>query len=162
VGWWGTTWASRGTEAHRRDGGDRYDRVVEQGVLVHNPSTVRVQEEIGAFHTGNANWLLIQTGGTAANNWLQPFFATPAGIKMLEGFLLAAGLGTGAAIVEVSVVLDLRGTTIPAVGGTDPNGGFRVIEAIPAFKIIAHGDDPGEPTRVALALDAVKRYLGVP
>ena len=84
---------------------------------------VGVQEEIGAFHTGKANWSLSRVNGVMANNWLQPFAATPAGIQQLEKFLLDAGLGSGAAVVEVSVVVDIRGTTIPTVGGTDPNGG---------------------------------------
>jgi hypothetical protein len=141
---------------------DHCYRVGPLGILVHNTSIDWVLEEIGAFHTGTANWLLIQTGGTGANNWLQPFDATPAGIQMLERFLLAAGLGTGAAIVQVSVVVDIRGTTLPTVGGTDPNGGIRVIEAIPASKIIAHVDDPGEPTQVAKAILTVKQYFGVP
>jgi hypothetical protein len=142
--------------------GDHCYRVGQQGILVQYMSTASVQEEIGAFHTGNANWLLIRAGGTMASNWLQPFFATPAGIQMLRVFLLAAGLGTGAAIVQVSVVLDIRGIAIATVGGTDPNGGIRVIEAIPASKIITHVDDPGEPTKVDVAIDTVKRYFGVP
>lgn len=116
---------------------------------------------IGAFHTGKLNWKLIQVNGVMANNWLQPFFATPAGIQLLEKFLLDAGLGTGAAIVEVSVVLDIRGLTI-ASGGFDVNGGIKISEAVPPSQVVATVDDPGEPTKVAMAILTVKKYFGVP
>ena len=78
--------------------GDHCYRVGQQGVLVHNAS-VCVKEEIGAFHTGKANWLIIQATGAMANNWLQPFFATQAGIQMLKAWLEKAGVGSGAAII---------------------------------------------------------------
>ena len=137
--------------------------VGQQILLVHDTGQPGspVEEEIGAFHTGNANWALIRVNGVMGNNWVQPFPATLAGIQKLENFLLDAGLGTGAAIVEISVVVDIRSLTIVA-GGVDVNGAIKINESIPLAKIVTTVDDPGEPTKVAMAISAVKAYFGVP